>query len=106
MAPTKNKELHLTNLKRTPAVFSVRVQDLTRSQPTQIAEPTTKQPTTTVTTASLSALHTSECLLKTAIANVSSGSTTTEGHILFNEDAQRSFITQSLADELQLQPTG
>jgi len=44
------------------------------------------------------------CLLKSAIANVSSDSTTTECHILFDEGAQRSFITQSLADELQ--PTG
>ena len=47
------------------------------------------------------------CLLKTAIAQVSSPTVTTEieGNILFDEGAQRSFITQALAKELQLQPT-
>ena len=45
------------------------------------------------------------CLLKTAIANVSAGQTTVEGHILFDEGAQRSFITQELANQLQLQST-
>ena len=49
---------------------------------------------------SLSTFHTSVCLLKTATAD---GTTTVEGHILFNGGAQRSFITQDL--ELQLQPT-
>ena len=56
-------------------------------------------------TASLSALHTSVCLLKTAIADVSNGYITVEGHILFDEGAQRSFITQDLANKLQLQAT-
>ena len=56
-------------------------------------------------TTSLSALSTSVCLLKTAIANVSAGETTVEGHILFDEGAQRSFITQELANQLQLQPS-
>lgn len=80
----------------------------TTSQPIQTtkATTTTEQPPTAVTTASLSTFHTSVCLLKTAIANVPSGTTTIEGHILFDEGAQRSFITQDLADELQLQPTG
>ena len=80
----------------------------TTSHPTQTAEAktTTEQSPTTVTTALLSAFHTSVCLLKTAIANVSSGTTTVEGHILFDEGAQRSFITQDLADALQLQSTG
>ena len=59
---------------------------------------------TTAATTSLSAISTSVCLLKTAIANVSAGQTTVEGHILFDEGAQRSFITQELADQLQLQP--
>jgi len=60
---------------------------------------------TTVTFPSLSALHTSICLLKTAIADTSAGITTVEGLILFDEGAQRSFITQELAETLQLQPT-
>ena len=59
---------------------------------------------TAAATTSLSAISTSVCLLKTAIANVSAGQTTMEGHILFDEGAQRSFITQELADQLQLQP--
>ena len=45
-------------------------------------------------------------LLKTAIANVSSSDSTAEAHIIFDEGAQRSFISQKLADELQLKPTG
>ena len=59
---------------------------------------------TTMTPAPLSTFYTSVCLLKTAIADVSANSTTVEGHILFDEGAQRSFITQQLADTLQLQP--
>jgi len=51
-------------------------------------------------------LYTSVCLLKTAIAEVSSHTTIAEGHILFDEGAQHSFITQQLADELHLQPSG
>jgi len=51
-------------------------------------------------------LYTNVCLLKTAIADVSSYTTTTEGHILFDEGAQRSFVTQQLASELQLKPSG
>ena len=80
----------------------------TTSQPTQTADSatTTEQSPTAANAASLNATHTSVCLLKTAIANVSSGRITVEGHILFDEGAQRSFITQDLADELQLQPTG
>jgi len=52
------------------------------------------------------ALYTSVCLLKTAIAEVSSHTTIAEGHILFDKGAQRSFITQQLAEELHLQPIG
>ena len=61
--------------------------------------------TTTATsslTLPLSNLYTSICLLKTAIADISAGPTTVEGHILFDERAQRSFITQQLANILQL----
>ena len=74
---------------------------------------TTQQTDTTVPTSSFttvtapppSALYTSVCLLKTAIADISAESTTVEGHILLDEGAQRSFITQELVDTLQLQPT-
>ena len=65
---------------------------------------TSTNSTATMTPAPLSAFYTSVCLLKTAIADVSANSTTIEGHILFNEGAQRSFIIQQLADTLQLQP--
>ena len=45
-------------------------------------------------------------LLKTAIATVSSSHTHCEAPILFDEGAQRSFITASLASELQLPVDG
>jgi len=51
------------------------------------------------------ALYTSVSLSKTAIAEVSSSTTIAEGHILVDEGAQHSFITQKLADELHLQLT-
>ena len=47
----------------------------------------------------------SACLLKTAIATVSAGPYSTEGNILLDEGAQRSFISQDLADRLCLEPT-
>ena len=39
------------------------------------------------------------------ISSGPSGHLTVEGYILFDKGAQRSFITQSLADQLNLQPT-
>jgi len=85
----------------------------TQQTPTTVAiassTSTTQQlSTATVNNAPLSALYTSVCLLKTAIADISSGPSghlTVEGNILFDKGAQRSFITQSLADQLKLQPT-
>ena len=77
-------------------------------QPPPVNQPATTEQTSGLTTLASTpptALYTSVCLLKTAIAEVSSYTTTTEGHILFDEGAQRSFITQQLADELHLQPT-
>ncbi|KAH3784796.1 hypothetical protein DPMN_162867 [Dreissena polymorpha] len=41
-----------------------------------------------------------DVVLKTAIALVSSSHTTTDAAILFDEGAQRSFITRKLADDL------
>ena len=42
-------------------------------------------------------------LLKTAVAMVTSGSNSAEANILFDEGAQRSFITRDLADKLNIQ---
>ena len=50
--------------------------------------------------------QTSSCLLKTAVAMVSTSNVTMEGNIIFDEGAQRSFITQELAKKLNLQPYG
>ena len=50
----------------------------------------------------LSAHYTGVCLLKTAIAAVSSDTVTAEGNILFDDGAQRSFVTQQLANHLHL----
>ena len=44
------------------------------------------------------------CLQKTAVANVSTSNRQTEVNILFDKGSQRSFISQSLANSLQLQP--
>ena len=98
---------------------------LSRSQPTPAVTTSTDQvtPATVITAAQtvstttqsedtptaasttpLSAISTSVCLLKTAIANVSAGQTTVERHILFDEGTQCSFITQELANQLQLKP--
>lgn len=65
---------------------------------------TTTSSLTTMTPLPLIGLYTSVCLLKTAIADTSAGPTTVEGHILFDEGAQSSFITQQLANTLQLEP--
>jgi len=55
-------------------------------------------------------LHTStqaksSVLLKTAIGQVSSGNYTTEANILFDEEAQRSFMTKRLANEPHVDDT-
>ena len=46
------------------------------------------------------------CLLKTAIAIISTPDVSLEGNILFDEGAQRSFITQEIATKLNLKPYG
>ena len=45
------------------------------------------------------------CLLKTAVATISSTHSETETNILFDEGSQRSFLTRDLSDTLSLQPT-
>ena len=47
-----------------------------------------------------------EVLLKTAVAKVTSGIYTVDANILFDEGAQRSFVTRNLANKLQLQTSG
>ena len=44
------------------------------------------------------------CLLKTAVATVTSLTSETEVNILFDEGSQRSFLTQDMADVLSLKP--
>ena len=44
------------------------------------------------------------CFLKNAIAKISAGQTTVDLHILFDKSVQLSFITQELANQLQLKP--
>jgi len=51
---------------------------------------------TTVKSPPLSALHTSICLLKTAITDISPGITTVEGHILFDEGTQSPLLLKTL----------
>ena len=48
--------------------------------------------------------QTGACLLKTAIATVNSTDTNLEGNILFDEGAQRSFISQEMATKLNFEP--
>ena len=45
-------------------------------------------------------------LLKTAISDVSASHLSADANILFDEGAQRSFITQKLADDIQIQHKG
>ena len=49
--------------------------------------------------------HTHTCLLKTAVASIIAGSIKTQANILFDEGAQRLFISADLANELGIQPT-
>ena len=49
--------------------------------------------------------QTSICLLKTVIAPVHSETVLSTANILFNEGAQRSFISEQLAKALQIVPT-
>ncbi len=53
---------------------------------------------------SVNNLYGKQTLLKTAINTVKTENKAATAHILFDEGAQRSFITQSLADELELTP--
>ena len=54
----------------------------------------------TATTQSVGSNYSPTCLLKTAIATVRIGCTRAQANIIFDEGAQRSFITQALANQL------
>ncbi len=83
---------------------------VTNRKPDTFPEPTTKavymasSPEITDSVYHTGKLEAKNILLKTAIAPVCCDGMYTEANILFDEGAQRSFITQKLADELQLVP--
>ena len=90
----------------------------TQPPPTPVANTTQPPPQTSTASNSVPASTTitrpqpplvptrSACLLKTtAIATVPAGPYSTEGNILLDEGAQRSFISQDLADRLCLKAT-
>ena len=64
----------------------------------------TLTPATQKLSVSQPSTHFGACLLKTAIATISSSDTSLEGNILFDDGAQRSFISQQMAAKLNLQP--
>ena len=72
-------------------------------QPSQSFVPTTSASTNLTTTHTLfnNSEHNSMCLLKTAVAIVKVNNNKVIANILFDEGAQRSFITQTLADQLR-----
>ncbi|XP_053407993.1 uncharacterized protein LOC123531067 [Mercenaria mercenaria] len=74
-------------------------------------EPSTSGQSITSSTEQSAAFHLTthnktNVLLKTAITKVSSRRCIADANILFDEGAQRSFITEELADKLELQRTG
>ena len=85
-------------------------------QSNQAIPPTPTTPNQGTPTSSLTTISTSKqnptfhptgnstCLLKTAIATIRTPTHQGTAHILFDEGSQHSFILQSLADEIGLQP--
>lgn len=69
-------------------------------------ETTSGKDTHTSVLHSAQAAATGAVLLKTAVSMVTSSDCTTSANILFDEGSQSSFITKTLADKLQLKPTG
>ena len=55
---------------------------------------------------SLTSPSVTKCLLKTAVANVQAGHHCCSSNILFDEGAQQSFISQALADQLNIRAQG
>ena len=73
-------------------------------QITQVESHLIAVPTVPATSASLHSTGSYTCLLKTAIGNVAAKSYCVEANILFDEGSQRSFLSQNLADRLNLHP--
>lgn len=85
------------------------------NMPPSTSNPPPESKTTTTVTTTLASTDSqasvlfnpsgSICLLKTAVATVSTNKSSATANILFDEGAQRSFISQTLADALQLNPS-
>ena len=75
------------------------------SKPTSV-NTTLLQKTSTSTTADSTPQPTKVCFLKTAVATVRAGNHQTQTNILLDEGAQRSFISESLANQLKLTAQG
>ena len=87
----------------------VAAQTITTQPTTSDTTPTTVAEPTTVTTAVLppepaKPTKNSICLLKTAVAQITAAGIHIEANILFDEGAQRSFITEKLANTLRISP--
>jgi hypothetical protein len=68
--------------------------------------PVDKTPDRVHTSLSVNDYYGRQTIPKTAINTIATQNKIATAHILFDEGAQRSFITQSLADELELTPEG
>ena len=88
----------------------VAAQTITTQATTYDTTPTTTGETTAVTAAIVppepvaKPTNSSICLLKTAVAQINIGGVHVETNILFDEGAQRSFITEQLANTLRNSP--
>ena len=106
IAPANNPQPLPPSIPNNPQPPSAPVANHTQSVHPQAPPTNTTGAFTTVTRPQPSfELAHSACLLKTAIATVSAGPFSTEGNILLDEGAQRSFISQDLADRLCLKAT-
>ena len=76
----------------------------TQVQNAKTNSPVDKTPDRVHTSLSVNDYYGRQTLLKTAINMIATQNKIATAHILFDEGAQRSFITQSLADELELMP--
>ena len=105
----------LCNAQQGPTSTSIAVNNSQGTQQPPNHQPVTTQAAVTPVPVSLGsfltpALHsnlhaTSVCLLKIAVAPVVNGHTKIHANILFDEGAQRTFISTQLAAELQVTPT-
>ncbi|XP_065917547.1 uncharacterized protein [Dysidea avara] len=115
---TKPSESNTTPVTTQASITTERVQPHTSVQPQTTVQPqsTVQSQTTETTTPSSTAMNAaiippepatrtnSMCLLKTAVAQVSVNGIRVEAHILFDEGAQRSFMSNQLAKKLMISP--